>query len=1218
MLAGILLIFLAAIMDLTGNRFISGFQYRYQVRHIQREIIEKESDVNVFFNHLKDQSFDYIYCNFNTYLEEAEKKGILLYIYDKGQLLLWSDNHVLPNQLNPVDNEPVLQRLANGYYLQINRRYSIYSIVALIPVESAYPTENAYLKNELLIWKKGSNFRIVKQNERNSETFDIKSKRGNILFSLSGHIEYPCKKAVLLLYTLGILLVFFFVFKLTSRLLFKKEKLRSVLLFSGTIIVIIIFWKVLKLPRLIYSEMLFSPEIYASSYIFSSLGDLLISVLIITYLIYYLTLIVNIRIASKKLYHIIYGIGGLSITILVTYFISRLVKGLVINSNISFDLTDLYKFNTYSFISFFILFFLFYGFIRLSHFIFAPVDRKLLKFYEWLIVLFIPGLVFFFILRHYPGKNMIGLYFAMLIWILYIFSDPMKEIRFNLNTVIIYILISAAFIANLIIDANYVKEIDNRKHLIATIASEKDPIAEELLNETVTKITQDNYVRSYFDNPLLSNILLNKRLKQLYFSGYFNQYEFNLYTFTSQGNQYKSHSIFDTINYFYDLIRNSQQVDSNGNIYFVNNYDGAPGYIIYIPVFKGDQVNGQMIMVLKQKPFSDESFYPDLLIEGNINNNNEILKNYSYAIYKNNYLTNQKGNFAYPLTYAFDESSGSPYYTLREKKYSHLIYKLNNQVLVIMSREITSIFTSLALFSMLFILATLLIAVFLYSRQISVNLKNSGSRFSFKLVKILNPFSNMSFKYKIHSASLMTILFAVVLTGFFTIRVLKNNSLQNARIKLEQEIKIITENLDNYFADNSIYDKEVFLKIKNTADQFKTDINLFDTDGNLIASSQMPLYERKIISNKMDALAYSKLKIDQSSQLIHNENIAGKVNYLSAYGMIRDISNNVVAFINIPYFSKEKEIEREISYLVVTTINLYVFLFLLITLISVFISNTITVPLENIRQNLGEVQLGRLNKKIDWKGTDEIGLLVEEYNKMLDKVEESAEALARSERESAWKEMARQVAHEIKNPLTPMKLNIQQLVRAWHDKAPNLEENFKKITEILINRIDTLSEIATEFSQFARMPEPNNEKMILEKVLTETVHLFSETENTEFILNTGTENTVILADEKQLSRAFNNLIKNAIQSIPGDRMGKIIIETEYAENRVIVIFSDNGCGIPEEIQDKIFLPNFSTKSSGMGLGLAIVSKIISLADGKIWYETRENEGSRFFVSFPVV
>lgn len=234
---------------------------------------------------------------------------------------------------------------------------------------------------------------------------------------------------------------------------------------------------------------------------------------------------------------------------------------------------------------------------------------------------------------------------------------------------------------------------------------------------------------------------------------------------------------------------------------------------------------------------------------------------------------------------------------------------------------------------------------------------------------------------------------------------------------------------------------------------------------------------------------------------------------------------------------------------------------------------------------------------------------------MLDKVERSAAAIARNEREMAWREMAKQVAHEIKNPLTPMKLSLQQLLRAWDDKQPDMDSRIRKTVEILINRIDTLSKIAVEFSEFARMPEPQFERCLVEDVLIEIVEFFDSTRL--IALNLHTSSTYIMADEEQLGRALNNLIRNALQSIPAGREPDIQMSSNLYDDQVIISISDNGSGIPDELKDKIFLPNFSTKSSGMGLGLAIVNRIVKTAGGEIWFDTEINKGTTFFISFPV-
>jgi nitrogen fixation/metabolism regulation signal transduction histidine kinase len=271
-----------------------------------------------------------------------------------------------------------------------------------------------------------------------------------------------------------------------------------------------------------------------------------------------------------------------------------------------------------------------------------------------------------------------------------------------------------------------------------------------------------------------------------------------------------------------------------------------------------------------------------------------------------------------------------------------------------------------------------------------------------------------------------------------------------------------------------------------------------------------------------------------------------------------------------------------------------------------------------IESKFGKIRFGKSNEKIQYEARDEIGALVRAYNHMVDELADSADKLARSERESAWREMAKQIAHEIKNPLTPMKLSVQHLQRSSGDDAAKLKQNLKRITQTLIEQIDHLSAIATEFSNFAKMPRTNNEEMDLKEKIIKIVKLFHSTEEIE--IQTSFSNRVpaiVLADREQLSRVFINLVKNAIQAIPEDRKGKISISLETTENEAIVKIMDNGRGIPVELGDKLFQPNFTTKSSGMGMGLAIVKNIIEHAGGKIRYETIPAEGTTFIVELPL-
>jgi two-component system nitrogen regulation sensor histidine kinase NtrY len=227
------------------------------------------------------------------------------------------------------------------------------------------------------------------------------------------------------------------------------------------------------------------------------------------------------------------------------------------------------------------------------------------------------------------------------------------------------------------------------------------------------------------------------------------------------------------------------------------------------------------------------------------------------------------------------------------------------------------------------------------------------------------------------------------------------------------------------------------------------------------------------------------------------------------------------------------------------------------------------------------------------------------------------EILSRSERESAWREMAKQIAHEINNPLTPMKLSVQHLQRSWHDNRENFDEYLEKVSRTLIEQIDNLSFIASEFSYFAKMPKAFNEEINIVDKVRNTLTLFSNTENVDFVFEHESEEIQVFADKEQLSRVFINLIKNAIQSIPDTRQGKVSISLILNGQMVRVSITDNGKGIPEELQGKLFTPSFTTKSSGMGLGLSIVKSIIESFGGNISFKTKVNHGTTFVFELPV-
>jgi len=395
------------------------------------------------------------------------------------------------------------------------------------------------------------------------------------------------------------------------------------------------------------------------------------------------------------------------------------------------------------------------------------------------------------------------------------------------------------------------------------------------------------------------------------------------------------------------------------------------------------------------------------------------------------------------------------------------------------------------------------------------------------------------------------------------------------------------------------------------------DVNLYDRQGNLVVTSQRFIFDNQILSNKMQPAAYYALHNNHSTLHIQTEQI-GAIAYLSIYVVVRDVKGNVIAYLNIPSLNSQNELKQEINNFLVTLININALIFIFAGGIAILVTSRITSSFTLIGSKMKEVSLGRVNEEVVWKGRDEIGSLVNEYNKMVRKLEQSAQALARSEREGAWREMARQVAHEIKNPLTPMKLSIQYLQRAINNNSPNVKELSQQVANTLIEQIEQLSKIAGDFSQFANISNVSMEEFDISEVIASLINLYSADSNLQLEWEREDAPYIIKADKVQINRLLTNLIKNAIEATANDDIIEITIKQYVKGNNVVVAIADKGSGIPVDMRQKIFMPNFTTKSSGTGLGLAICHGIVEKANGNIWFETENGKGTTFYVSLPLV
>ncbi len=399
------------------------------------------------------------------------------------------------------------------------------------------------------------------------------------------------------------------------------------------------------------------------------------------------------------------------------------------------------------------------------------------------------------------------------------------------------------------------------------------------------------------------------------------------------------------------------------------------------------------------------------------------------------------------------------------------------------------------------------------------------------------------------------------------------------------------------------------IELRDLSLTYKTDIHVYDKDGVLMGSSQPILFNEGFLSRRIAPRPYFR----GNPNLILYEEI-GNIEYLSAYTDLYNGDYVQLGYIAVPSFISSEEVGKEVDEFLGRLIPVYIIILLSYMLFSTFLGRQITAPINMVVRTLEKFRLDKQNERIVYKPKDEIGLVVNEYNKLVDKLEESAVLLAKSEREGAWKTMARQIAHEINNPLTPMKLTIQQLQRVKQIDEERFEESFERSTTLLIEQIDNLSRIAAMFSNFAKLPEIRLSKVDIAKKLNSVAALFATNAANATINCSGTDEPMYATtDSEQITQVLNNLVMNAIQAVSRQDNGVINIALCDDDKKVTISIHDNGCGIPKNIQDKIFRPNFTTKNTGMGLGLAISKNIVEESGGNIGVVSEEGVGTMFCI-----
>ncbi len=1239
------LLLLAALLFLLSFVFNNIFSNRFSVAQeagkLEKYLEEQQSDFTAFS---QDSSLINQLLSKSESLDEFTRlsdKPYAIFLYrinqfGEGDMAFWSDQLVVPpsQALTAGDGEYYFPLLTNGSYYCIKKTLgetnlgNIIVAYAMVLVRSEFFIETDYLPKQFAYSHTAD--KKVRISDKVTD-FPVKTVSGKTLFYLDRKtsVVIPSTDPLSLSLRISALLLLLFFSHLTAESVARKKGAwKGIgLLVSLLLALRLLIYYYPSLLNLRQFE-LFSPFIYGSNVVQRSLGDLLLNAILFCWIVLF---------AWSKLHNKadltdrfsfglkwMIGVIALSLLIFSTFILASVVRSLVADSKISFDVTDFFSLNKFTVVGFVVLACLSLSYYYFSQLLFRLISPLLAG--RNLLIYFAIGFVGLIYLTTRSGHPEVLFYLPVLLWLLgytWLINRQgviFHRLRINIASILSWIFVFSVSISAIMLYENNKAEWENRKRMADKLATQIDPASESLMSIAIkyldNEFLQGNFYRFYDGEKgkKFRDSIVNEN-----YSGYLNKYDTRLYVYDSLGR-----GLYNEDPTTYEALNTIVKVQSKAikNIQGLYYYETSMDKFNYITrrdvTDTAGQKLGYFFIVSNPKNYSREAMYPELFRQYK-KTDPENSPIYSNAAYLQGRLISQPGNYPFATWLSDTEIPREEFERRINGDYDELWYKVSNERVIVIARKRETFIQTITLFSYIFCSFLFLVA---FVQLLSFILKTVYERSDFRKMLQLN------IRSQVHSTIIFISVFSFLIIGAATISFFITRYNHNNSDKLSRTMKIMVKEMEKKLSDHHTFDDvvKIYDSVSNYALQQLVDevseihgvnVNVYDLKGNLQVSSEANVYNKGVLSKKIDPMAFYHL--DRLRQVQHaQEERVGNFSYLSIYSPVRDENGKVYAYINIPYFTSKRDLEQEISNFLVTIINLNAFIFLVAGLIALFITNRITRSFALISDKMREVNLGRHNEEILWNRNDEIGELVKEYNKMVTKLGESAEALAKSEREGAWREMARQVAHEIKNPLTPMKLSIQYLQKAINNNQPNVKDLSANVANTLVEQIDHLSKIAADFSQFANIGNTNVELFDLHDVIGSLKDLYQSDQNVDLTWSPVNERLMVSADKTQMNRLFTNLFTNAVQAYENGNSCRIIIQEKKDREKVIISVIDEGDGIPLEMQDKIFVPNFTTKSSGAGMGLAMCKGIVEQASGKIWFKTEQGKGTTFFVELPVV
>ena len=705
----------------------------------------------------------------------------------------------------------------------------------------------------------------------------------------------------------------------------------------------------------------------------------------------------------------------------------------------------------------------------------------------------------------------------------------------------------------------------------------------------------------FADSSVLADVILGYS-KDLYFDEYMSPYSTTL-TLCSPGEEITIQPdgfVTECDSYFREKLANNNHEKVDVNLFLMDYFTLDPNYLGRIDIMSKDSLKQESLYFELYKPIAPEGFgFPQLLKEAN------SLKQYDYSVasYRGNLLVYKYGRYVYPnflnslkvKNLEFSYSS----------KYKHFARFDSENNAVVVSTQTKGFSEKTAPFALFFLGLSLPFLLIVWLIRPKEHRK----------------WRDRSFHRRLQTVVLLTLGISFIAIGPVSVlymRTLYNQNTAYAQFETTRTLSLEMRNNLDLATLMQTASKHTWTDIlQHYANTFFTDLNLYQLDGQLLATTRPEIYEHNLQAPVMNAEAYQSLDRNKDLFFTHEEKL-GKGKYESAYIPLTDAKGNTLAYLNTPYFASSTDLHNEIRNFILTYLNIIILLLGGALFFILLITRHLTRPLAMIQNKLGDIKIDKKNEPIEWKNNDEIGALVKQYNRLIVELEKSATELKRTATESAWRGVARQVAHEIKNSLTPMRLSVQLLQRNIENGKASAEQ-IQRTTNTLIEQIDALSDIASSFSTYAKLPENHPQPLDLAELVGNVVNLYDNVENIEFLYNYDTSlDHTFNGDKTNLNSAVGNLVKNAVQAIGSKPDGKIVVTLKSEEARFVISVKDNGKGIKDEDKDQIFLPNFTTKTGGSGVGLSLSYNIVHTAGGTISFESQEGEGAEFVITLPKV